>query len=80
MDGDENAYQRQNNIYYPFSERKEWELGKFLSETLTQSQIDRYLKLQWVSCWVSLYSFVKLTFEFYQTKDNPPSFGSAIAL
>lgn len=51
MDADENTHRRKNNIFYPFESGKEWELGKFLSEVLTQSQIDRYLKLQWVrSC------------------------------
>ncbi|KAH7904286.1 hypothetical protein BJ138DRAFT_1239251, partial [Hygrophoropsis aurantiaca] len=37
-----------DNIYQPFESRAEWELGKFLCENLTQSQIDRFLKLDFV--------------------------------
>jgi hypothetical protein len=39
----------QKNIYYPFTDRGEWELGKFLSENLNQGQIMWFLKLEWVS-------------------------------
>ena len=39
----------QKNIYYPFSDRSEWELAKFLCENLNQGQITRFLKLDWVS-------------------------------
>ncbi|KAG9309866.1 hypothetical protein JVU11DRAFT_10249 [Chiua virens] len=30
---------RQNNIYYPFADSGEWELGKFLCENLNKGQI-----------------------------------------
>ena len=40
---------RQKNIYYPFTDRGEWELGKFLCENLNRGQITRFLKLEWVS-------------------------------
>ena len=40
--------ERQENSYYPFSGKDEWELGKFLLDNFTQSQIDTFLKLEWV--------------------------------
>ena len=40
--------ERQENSYYPFSRKDEWELGKFLLDNFTQSQIDTFLKLEWV--------------------------------
>ncbi|KAG1900840.1 uncharacterized protein F5891DRAFT_1128385 [Suillus fuscotomentosus] len=39
---------REHNVYYPFSDRAEWELAKFLCENLNQGQITRFLKLLWV--------------------------------
>ncbi|KAG1720320.1 hypothetical protein EDD22DRAFT_962866 [Suillus occidentalis] len=36
------------NVYYPFADREEWELAKFLSDNLNQGQITRFLKLLWV--------------------------------
>ncbi|KAF8119449.1 hypothetical protein EV363DRAFT_1115248, partial [Boletus edulis] len=36
---------RQKNIYYPFSDRGEWELGKFMCENLNKGQITQFLKL-----------------------------------
>ena len=40
--------ERQENSYYPFSSKDEWELGKFLLDNFPQSQIDTFLKLEWV--------------------------------
>ena len=40
---------RLKNPYYPFVDRDEWELGKFLCENFSQGQITRFLKLGWVS-------------------------------
>ncbi|KAL4075089.1 hypothetical protein V8B97DRAFT_2022669 [Scleroderma yunnanense] len=40
--------QRQENLYYLFSGRDEWELGQFLYTNFMQSQIDGFLKLKWV--------------------------------
>ena len=39
---------RQENSYYPFSGKDEWELGKFLCDNFTRSQINTFLKLDWV--------------------------------
>ncbi|KAG1759043.1 hypothetical protein EDD22DRAFT_981216 [Suillus occidentalis] len=35
------------NRHYPFQDEGEWELGKFLVENLTQTQMIKFLKLKW---------------------------------
>lgn len=40
---------REINMYWPFPNHGEWSLGKFLTENLTQTQINAYLKLAWIS-------------------------------
>ncbi|KAG1720172.1 hypothetical protein EDB19DRAFT_1965769 [Suillus lakei] len=47
LEDDEHAYRRKANPYYPFHDEGEWQLGKFLVEHLTQTQIDKFLKLKW---------------------------------
>ncbi|KAG1817122.1 uncharacterized protein BJ212DRAFT_1299292 [Suillus subaureus] len=47
LDDDPYAYQRKINHYYPFHDEGEWELGKFLVENLTQTQMIKFLKLKW---------------------------------
>jgi hypothetical protein len=48
--GDSFAHRRVNNPYYPFKGREEWKLARFLSRSsLSQSEIDEYLKLEWVT-------------------------------
>ncbi|KAG0702298.1 hypothetical protein DFH29DRAFT_999403 [Suillus ampliporus] len=47
LETDRFAYRRKINPYYPFQDDGEWELGKFLIENLTQTQIARFLKLKW---------------------------------
>ncbi|KAG2131511.1 hypothetical protein BD769DRAFT_1627765 [Suillus cothurnatus] len=47
LEDDEYAYRRKENPYYPFHDGGEWQLGKFLVENLTQTQIDKFLKLKW---------------------------------
>ncbi|KAH7908355.1 hypothetical protein BJ138DRAFT_1012981 [Hygrophoropsis aurantiaca] len=47
FESDAYAQQRIANPYFPFPTRGEWELGKFMCETLTQSEMDRFLKLEW---------------------------------
>lgn len=48
LEDDEYAYRRKINRYYPFYDEGEWELGKFLVENFTQTQITKFLKLKWV--------------------------------
>ncbi|KAG2085676.1 hypothetical protein BD769DRAFT_1325874, partial [Suillus cothurnatus] len=38
----------EHNVYYPFTDRDEWDLAKFLSDNLNQGQITHFLKLSWV--------------------------------
>ncbi|KAG2346736.1 hypothetical protein BDR05DRAFT_997143 [Suillus weaverae] len=47
LEDDQYAHQRKINPYYPFHDEGEWELGKFLTENLTQTQITKFLKLKW---------------------------------
>ncbi|EGN94685.1 hypothetical protein SERLA73DRAFT_96032 [Serpula lacrymans var. lacrymans S7.3] len=49
MESDQFSYRRKDQFYYPFQDRGEWELAKFMCECLMQSQMDRFLKLEWVS-------------------------------
>ncbi|KAG2098962.1 uncharacterized protein F5147DRAFT_747315 [Suillus discolor] len=44
---DQYDYRRKINMYYPFHDEGEWELARFLVENLTQTQIDKFLKLKW---------------------------------
>lgn len=47
---DEHAKARLSNPYYPFSSRRDWELAKWLTDSsLTQAEIDTFLKLDRVS-------------------------------
>lgn len=36
--------------FYPFRDEGEWELAKFLSAHLNQSEINQFLKSKWVCC------------------------------
>ncbi|KAG1858447.1 hypothetical protein DFJ58DRAFT_715865 [Suillus subalutaceus] len=47
LEDDQYAYRRKINPYYPFPDEGEWELGRFLAENLTQTQITKFLKLRW---------------------------------
>ncbi|KAG1818770.1 hypothetical protein EV424DRAFT_1347576 [Suillus variegatus] len=47
LEDDQYAYRQKINPYYPFHDEGEWELGKFLVENLTQTQITKFLKLRW---------------------------------
>ncbi|KAG1722536.1 uncharacterized protein EDB91DRAFT_1240205 [Suillus paluster] len=47
LEEDQFAYQQKLNTYYPFCDKGEWELAKFLVENLNQTQIDKFLKLKW---------------------------------
>ena len=49
LDEDEYAGPRKENPYYPFEDEGEWDLGRFLVENLNQTQINKFLKLKWVS-------------------------------
>lgn len=48
MQQNEFDYRRQNNLYYPFQDQSEWELGRFICETMTGSDAERFFKLPWV--------------------------------
>ncbi|KAG2738577.1 hypothetical protein P692DRAFT_201873865 [Suillus brevipes Sb2] len=50
LDDDQYAHRRKINPHYPFHDEGEWELGKFLVENLTQTQMTKFLKLKWFDC------------------------------
>ncbi|KAG2362498.1 hypothetical protein BDR07DRAFT_1223528, partial [Suillus spraguei] len=45
LEDDQDAYRCKENPYYPFLDEGEWQLGKFLVKNLTQTQINKFLKL-----------------------------------
>jgi hypothetical protein len=49
LEDDQYSYRRKINRHYPFQDEGEWELGKFLVENLTQTQMIKFLKLKWVN-------------------------------
>lgn len=49
MEQDKFAHRHAHSIYYPFKDQAKWELGQFLCRSLSASDADRLLKLQWVS-------------------------------
>lgn len=50
MDQDQHSEHRKTNVHYPFADRTEWELAQWLNSTsLTQQQIDNFLRLDYVS-------------------------------
>lgn len=54
LDSDPYAQQRQENMFFPFASKDEWDLARFLSETLNQTETERFLKLNFVrlSCYL----------------------------
>ncbi|KAG1741973.1 hypothetical protein EDB19DRAFT_1895005 [Suillus lakei] len=48
MENDQFAYRQRNAPFYPFQDQAEFELGKFLCERLMQSDMEQFLKLEWV--------------------------------
>jgi hypothetical protein len=40
---------RKINPAYPFVDQAEWQLAEFLAQRLTQTDINKFLKLDWVS-------------------------------
>ncbi|KAG2035208.1 hypothetical protein BDR03DRAFT_934965 [Suillus americanus] len=48
MKQDDFEVMQEHSIYYPFADRAEWELAKFLCDNFNQGQITQFLKLLWV--------------------------------
>ncbi|KAG1805845.1 uncharacterized protein BJ212DRAFT_1449522 [Suillus subaureus] len=47
LEDDTYVYRWKINHYYPFQDEDEWELGKFMVENLTQTQMIEFLRLKW---------------------------------
>jgi hypothetical protein len=48
MENDKYAYRQHLTPFYPFQDQAEFALAKFLCEHLTQSDLEQFLKLEWV--------------------------------
>ena len=51
----EHERHRKHLIYYPFVDKGEWELAKFLALNLNKTQVSQFLKLRWVHLFILLY-------------------------
>lgn len=77
---DEHAALRQStdNIFYPFSSSRDWQLGRWLTESsLSQNQINNFLKLDRVR---ALFNLCYRWLIYLQIREQPPSFSSAAVL
>ena len=54
MKADEYEQHWEHAIYYPFTDKGKWELGKFLAKNLTQTVINKFLNLSWVGALIGL--------------------------
>lgn len=53
---DKLAFERKANIFYPFADKREWELSEFLAlSSLSQAEINTFLKLHYVSETVAIF-------------------------
>ncbi|KAG1834896.1 hypothetical protein EV424DRAFT_1468487 [Suillus variegatus] len=48
MENDQYAYRPRHAPFYPFQDQAEFDLAKFICEHLTQSDMEQFLKLEWV--------------------------------
>lgn len=77
MEQDDFELMRKHNVYYPFSDRAEWELAKFLCDNLNQGQITRFLKLLWVRVNQFTLAGLILLFQVVAEAKRPLSFKTA---
>ncbi|KAG2335531.1 hypothetical protein BDR05DRAFT_978937 [Suillus weaverae] len=70
LEDDQYAYRRKINHHYPFHDEGEWELGKFMVENLTQTQMIKFLKLKWVNVQVTSSTLTKFVHSLILVKDQ----------
>ncbi|KAH9001804.1 hypothetical protein EDB86DRAFT_3063618 [Lactarius hatsudake] len=71
--GDRFAHRRVNNPYYPFQGREEWGLARFLARSsLSQSEIDEFLKLEWVQCLNPTFTSAHALRSLIESLPDPP--------
>lgn len=70
LEDDEYAYRRKINHHYPFRDEGEWELGKFMVENLTQTQMIKFLKLKWVTVQVTSSTLTKFVHSLILMKNH----------
>lgn len=58
FDADINAPQRRDNVYYPFADAKDWEMGQWLTLSgLSMLEVDRFLSIRLVRRFLYRYHF-----------------------
>ncbi|KIO01510.1 hypothetical protein M404DRAFT_28551 [Pisolithus tinctorius Marx 270] len=71
---EDDQYQKncETNIYWPFQSHAEWRLGKFLVENLMQTQINIFLKLEWLNGQKPLFLSAHQLLEWMDTLPSGP--------
>ncbi|KAH8991606.1 hypothetical protein EDB86DRAFT_3065127 [Lactarius hatsudake] len=71
--GDSFAHRRATNLYYPFQSREEWGLARFLARSsLSQSEIDEFLKLEWVKLQKPTFTSAHALRSLIESLPDPP--------
>ncbi|KAH9011172.1 hypothetical protein EDB83DRAFT_2234129 [Lactarius deliciosus] len=71
--GDSFAHRRATNPYYPFQSREEWGLARFLARSsLSQSEIDEFLKLEWVKLQKPTFTSAHALRSLIESLPDPP--------
>ncbi|KAH8987547.1 hypothetical protein EDB86DRAFT_3065710 [Lactarius hatsudake] len=71
--GDSFAHRWATNLYYPFQSRKEWGLARFLARSsLSQSEIDEFLKLEWVKLQKPTFTSAHALRSLIESLPDPP--------
>lgn len=71
------AARKKHGVHYPFVSRADWQLGQWLATSpLPQAQITSFLRSEYVST-LGVLVQIHRDLNFYQIKQNKPSFSSA---
>ncbi|KAH9066073.1 hypothetical protein EDB83DRAFT_2506343 [Lactarius deliciosus] len=71
--GDSFAHQWATNPYYPFQSHEEWGLARFLARSsLSQSEIDEFLKLEWVKLQKPTFTSAHALQSLIESLPDPP--------
>ncbi|KAH8999792.1 hypothetical protein EDB86DRAFT_3063873 [Lactarius hatsudake] len=69
----EDSHRRATNLYYPFQSREEWGLARFLARSsLSQSEIDEFLKLEWVKLQKPTFTSAHALRSLIESLPDPP--------
>lgn len=72
------AAERKKNMYYPFRDKKDLEMGDWLARSgVSMAEIDKFLKLEWVSVWLFSTTSCRILNSLQVKKKGDFSFRSA---